>query len=51
MKMIDMTKCNSAFRDYNLRLHEMINMHSNSDNLHKNEMFYALICINNCLIA
>ena len=41
---------NSAFWDYNLNLHEMIYMHSKYDNLHKNGMFYALICINNQVI-
>ena len=38
---------------YNLKLHEMIEMHSKYDNMHTNEMFYALICINNhffCLL-
>ena len=29
----------------------MIDMHSKYDNMHKNEMFYALICINNNVIA
>ena len=29
----------------------MINMHSKYDNMYKNEMFYALICINNHIIA
>ena len=29
----------------------MIDMHSKYDNMHKNGMFYALICINNCIIA
>ena len=28
----------------------MIDMHSKSDNMHKNVMFYALICINNHII-
>ena len=26
-------------------------MHSKHDNMHKNEMFYALICINNYIIT
>ena len=39
------------FLDYNLNLHQMIDMHSKYDNMHKNEMFYALICINNHVIA
>ena len=26
-------------------------MHSKYDNMHKNRMFYVLICINNCIIA
>ena len=29
----------------------MIDMHSKYDNMHKNGMFYALICINNHVIA
>ena len=29
----------------------MIDMHSEYDNMHKNGMFYALICINNYEIA
>ena len=29
----------------------MIDMHSKYDNMHKNGMFYALICINNHIIA
>ena len=29
----------------------MIDMHSKYDNMHKNGMFYALICINNRIIA
>ena len=28
----------------------MIDMNSKHDNMHKNEMFYALICINNHII-
>ena len=28
----------------------MIDMYLNYDNMHKNEMFYALICINNHVI-
>ena len=29
----------------------MIEMHSKYDNMHQNGMFYALICINNHIIA
>ena len=29
----------------------MIEMHSKYDNMHKNGMFYALICINNHIIV
>ena len=29
----------------------MIDMHSKYDNMHTNGMFYALICINNHIIA
>ena len=29
----------------------MIDMHSKYDNMHKNEMFYALIWINNHILA
>ena len=28
----------------------MIDIHSNYDKMHKNEIFYALICINNYII-
>ena len=42
---------NSAFWDYNLKLYKMIDMHSKYDNMHKNGMFYALICTNNHVIA
>ena len=35
----------------NLKLHEMIEMHSKYDNMHTNGMFYALICINNHVFA
>ena len=42
---------NSAFWDYNLNLHEMIDMHSKYNNMHKNGIFYALICINNHICA
>ena len=42
---------NSIFLDYNLRLHKMIDIYSKYDNMHKNGMFYALICINNHIIA
>ena len=29
----------------------MIDMHSKYDNMHKSVMFYALMCINNYIIA
>ena len=29
----------------------MIDIHSKYDNMHKNEMFYTLICINNHIIS
>ena len=29
----------------------MIDMHSKFDNMHKNEMFYALLCINSHVIT
>ena len=29
------------FRDHNLKLHEMIDIHLKYDNLHKNDIFYA----------
>ena len=29
----------------------MIDMHSKYDNMHKNEMVYVLICINNLIIS
>ena len=32
-------------------MHEIIDMHSKYDNMHKNEMFYALVCINNYIIS
>ena len=34
---------NTAFWDYNSKLHRMIHMYSKYDNMHKNEMFYASI--------
>ena len=42
---------NSTFWDYHLKLYEMIEMHSKYDNMDKNGMFYALICINNHVFA
>ena len=33
--------------DHNLKIHEMIDINSKYDNMHKNGVFYALICINN----
>ena len=35
----------------NLKIHEMIDMHSKYDNMHKNRVWYALIYINNHIIA
>ena len=35
---------------YNLKMYEMIDMHSKYDNMHKNGMFCANICINNHII-
>ena len=35
---------------YNLKIYEMIDIHSKYDNMHKNRMFYAKICINNHII-
>ena len=32
-------------------MNEMIDMHSKYDNMHKKRMLYALICINNHIIA
>ena len=32
---------------HNLKLHEMIDIHSQYDNMHTNGIFNALICINN----
>ena len=42
---------NSAFWDYRLKLHEIVDMYSKYDNMHTTKMFYALICINNHAIA
>ena len=42
---------NNVFWDYNLKLNKMIDMHSKYDNMYKNGIFYALICINNHIIA
>ena len=42
---------NSTFSYYNFNLHEMIDMNSKYDNMHTNEIFYALICINNHVIV
>ena len=39
------------FEIYNLKLDRMINMHSKYVNMHMNDMFYALICINNHVIV
>ena len=38
---------NDKFLDHNLKLHEMIDMYSQYDNMHTNRIFNALICINN----
>ena len=42
---------NSAFLDYNFKFHRMIDMRSKYDNMHKNGIFYALICINKHVIT
>ena len=42
---------NACYQYYNLKLHEMIDMYSNYDNMHTNVIFYALICINNHIIV
>ena len=39
------------FFNHNLKLHEMIDIHSKYDNMHKNEIFYDLICMNNCVTS
>ena len=41
---------NSTFWDYNLKFHRLINRHSKYNNMHKNRMSYALICIYNIII-
>ena len=41
---------NITFCDYNLNFHRMIDIDSEYDNMHKNGMFYTLICINNHII-
>ena len=38
---------NGAFWGYNLKFYRMIDMHSKYDNVHKNQLFYALIWLNN----
>ena len=42
---------NNAVGDYNLKFHEMISMYSKYSNMYKNELFYALIFINNYIIT
>ena len=42
---------NSTFVNYNLNYHIMTDIHSKHDNMHKNRIFYALICINNHIIS
>ena len=37
----------SVFGYYNLKFYKMIDIHSKHDNMHKNDIFYGLICINN----
>ena len=37
---------NNIFWDYNWKLNIMIDMHKKYANMHKNGMFYGLICIN-----
>ena len=39
------------FLDYNFNFHIVIDIYSNNDNMHRNGMFYALICINNHKIS
>ena len=39
------------FLDYNLFFYRMIDMYSKHENMYKNEIFYALICINNHKIS
>ena len=41
---------NSAFWYYNFKFYIMIDIHSKYDNMHENEMFYVLVCINNHII-
>ena len=40
---------NSIFLDHNLKLYKMIDMYLKYDNMHTNELFNAIICINNHL--
>ena len=47
---------NDAFWDYNLKMYEIIDMHSKYDNMHKNRIFYAQICNHiitciNCMLS
>ena len=42
---------NSVLWEYNLKLLEMIEMHSKYDIIHENGIFYAIICINNHIIV
>ena len=42
---------NNKFLYYKFKLHRMIDMHSKYDTMHKNEMFYVLIFINNHIIC
>ena len=49
---------NYKFLDHNLKLHEMIDIHSKYDNMHTNGIFNALIYINypvnsciNCILS
>ena len=39
------------YNDENECTNDTLSMHSKYDNMHKNGMFYALICINNRIIA
>ena len=47
MKIMHNYPQNAIFLDHNLKLHKMIDMHLNYDNMHTNGIFNALIYINN----
>ena len=42
---------NNIFWDYNFKLYRMTNMHWKYNNMHMNEIFYALIYVNNHVIT